>query len=102
MAMAQLLFQATDVDHSADVGTLKEIGYKMTKSYQRLFWQKQNGNSIASGFVMGLADFACLGWRSNDLSGYPHDDEAAALYSDWVKLGEDIEKAKDTFDQQNG
>ena len=48
---------------------------------------------LTGGFFYGLADFACLGWDMCDLAGYPHEDEAAALYSDWVRLGQDFETA---------
>ena len=96
----QLLLQVRENDFTADAGTLREISLQMTKSYQRIFWQKHIGNSIASGFVLGLADFACLGWKPYDLSGYPYEDEAAALYSDWVTLGQDITKAKEIIDKQ--
>ena len=63
----------------------------MTKSYQRFRLYSPSSN----GFVVGLADFACLGWGMYDLAGYPYDDENAALFADWVRLGEDVENAKE-------
>jgi hypothetical protein len=72
---------------------IEQTDLKMTKYYQRFRTNTSNGN----GFFIGLADFACLGWKSYDLAGYPHDDENAALFSDWITLGEDAETAKEKF-----
>jgi hypothetical protein len=69
---------------------LEKADLEMTKYYQKFRINSSNG-----GFFVGLADFACLGWKSYDLAGYPHDDENAALFSDWITLGEDVETAKE-------
>ncbi len=73
-------------------------GLEMTKRYQRFHLYQPSNN----GFVVGLADFACLGWKFYDLSGYPYDDEQAALFSDWVTLGEDAEVAREKFEETVG
>jgi len=67
---------------------------EMAKSYYRFRLSPQR-----NGFFEGLADFACLGWRMYDLAGYPHDNEQAALFSDWVKLGADAEIAKERIEE---
>lgn len=70
---------------------IEQADLKMAKYYQKF----RVNPSIGGGFVLGMADFACLGWKSYDLAGYPHDDENAALFSDWIVLGEDVETAKE-------
>lgn len=88
---------------SPEIGDNYEIADKliektdltMTKSYQRFRLYSPNN----SGFIVGLADFACLGWGMYDLAGYPYDDENAALFADWVRLGEDVESAKKKFEK---
>ncbi len=65
----------------------------MTKAYHR--FRLRNGN--VGGFSVGLADFACLGVKRFDVAGYPYEDEHDAIYSDWVKLGQDIKKAEETI-----
>jgi hypothetical protein len=65
----------------------------MTKAYYRFRLR----NSNVGGFSVGLANFACLGVRRFDVAGYPYDDEFDAIYSDWVKLGQDIKKAEETI-----
>ena len=73
----------------------EQTDFAMTKSYQRFkLYSPQN-----NGFFVGLADFACLGWSLHDLAGYPYDDEHAALFSDWVSLGGDIEIAKNKIEK---
>ena len=45
-------------------------------------------------FRMALVDLACFGeGRRMDLTGYPHESEAAAMMSDWAALGVDIRAA---------
>jgi hypothetical protein len=76
----------------------KLVELEMTKSYHRFRLFPQN----SSGFAVGLADFACLGWRMYDIAGYPYDNEQSALYSDWVKLGEDVEVGKKQLEEAAG
>lgn len=59
--------------------------------------QDRAGN-IIRGFVLGLAEFGCLGTRLYDLSGYPYKSEAEALQSDWRAVGEDLWTAIDKSD----
>jgi hypothetical protein len=66
----------------------------VTKSYFKYRVVASRISSEASGFAFGIADFACLGFNRYDIAGYPYDDENEALYSDWVKLGQDFEEAK--------
>ncbi len=43
---------------------------------------------------MALIDLSCFGEGEHlDLTGYPHEDVAAALYSDWSALGVDFRAA---------
>lgn len=65
----------------------------MSKSYRRFYVSKNSPGGVAGGFFVGLADFACLGWKYYDLAGYPYDDENQAIFSDWVSLGEDAQTA---------
>jgi hypothetical protein len=37
-----------------------------------------------------------------DLARYPYDDESAALYADWAKLGEDVEVGKKQIEEAAG
>lgn len=73
----------------------EQTNWDMAKSYHRF----QLYGSQSSGFLIGLADFACFGWKFYDLAGYPYDDEQAALFSDWMRLGEDVETAKEKFEE---
>jgi hypothetical protein len=70
----------------------------MTKYYVRHFANHVGNGKRMNGFAMGLADFACLGFQRYDLAGYPYEDENEALFSDWVRLGQDIEEAKKDFE----
>ena len=74
--------------------TVELANTRMTKSYQRFRLYSPQSN----GFTVGLADFACLGWGMYDLAGYPYDDESAALFADWVMLGEDVKNAKEKLE----
>jgi hypothetical protein len=53
------------------------------------------GGGFAEAFRMALIEFSCLGGRHLDLTGYPHESEAAALMSDWAALGVDFRVAAD-------
>ncbi len=45
---------------------------------------------------MALVDLSCFGeGRRLDLTGYPHESEAEAMYSDWAALGVDFRRAAD-------
>ncbi len=76
---------------------LKEGSGPVSKVYHRDRVSGIRGG--AGGFAVGLADFACLGFKRFDIAGYPYEDENEALYSDWVKLGRDIEEAKKAIDE---
>ena len=56
---------------------------------------------IVDGFVMGLADFACMGWQLYDLAGYPYEGEDNALFSDWIKLGQNFEVARKKIEEEH-
>jgi hypothetical protein len=67
--------------------------FEMAKKY--VIFRRRTGShvsDIARGFMMGLAEFGSFGVQLYDLDGYPYDDEAHALYSDWETLGGDLEK----------
>jgi hypothetical protein len=52
------------------------------------------GGGFVEAIRMALVDLSCFGeGRRLDLTGYPHESEAAALTSDWEALGVDIRKA---------
>jgi hypothetical protein len=52
------------------------------------------GGGFVEAFRMALIDLSCFGEGYHlDLTGYPHESEAAALYSDWEALGVDFRKA---------
>ena len=52
------------------------------------------GGGFVEAVRMALVDLSCFGeGRRLDLTGYPHESEAAALASDWKALGVDIRKA---------
>lgn len=86
------------VDSEVIVGSIVsssvQVNLEMTKSYQRFRLNSPQSN----GFVVGLADFACLGWGLYDLAGYPYDDENAALFADWGMLSEDVKNAKEKLE----
>ena len=76
-------------------GFIEQTELEMAKTYQQFLVTKP----IGTGFVMGLSDFACLGWSFYDLAGYPYDDEQAALFSDWVRLGTDVKTAIEKLEE---
>lgn len=52
------------------------------------------GGGFIEAIRMALVDLSCFGeGRRLDLTGYPHESEAAALRSDWAALGVDFRKA---------
>jgi hypothetical protein len=52
------------------------------------------GGGFVKALRMALVDLSCFGeGRRLDLAGYPHENEAAALASDWAALGVDISRA---------
>jgi len=66
----------------------------MTKRYVAYtVSRKDRAGNIVRGFVMGLAEFGSFGTRLYDLSGYPHESEAEAIYSDWQSVGNDMRGA---------
>ena len=93
-----MLKQLPTIDREVIVGSEVssgvQVNFEMTKSYQRFRLYPPNSN----GFVVGLADFACLGWGLYDLAGYPYDDENAALFADWGMLSEDVKNAKEKLE----
>ena len=92
------LFISRNVVFSPVVRPERSVDLEMTKTYHRFRLGNQNSN----GFVVGLADFACLGFHMYDLSGYPYDDEFSALFSDWSKLGDDVEVGKKKLEETAG
>lgn len=78
-----------------DAGDCRNRFDYMTKKYV----QVQDKIPLPSGgFVeavrMALIDLSCFGEGEHlDLTGYPHEDVAAALYSDWSALGVDFRAA---------
>jgi hypothetical protein len=62
----------------------------MTKKYQ-LFRRKHTlpGGGFIESFVMGIAEFSCLGEQHFDVAGYPHESEFDAFGEDWSNLTED-------------
>jgi hypothetical protein len=76
--------------------------FRMTKRYVTYPVQKRDrSGNIVRGFVVGLAEFGCLGTRLYDLSGYPHESEAHAIFSDWQAVGNDMWKSlKDSEQEQ--
>lgn len=68
----------------------------MTKKYVTYPVQRiDRAGNVVRGFVVGLAEFGCLGTRLYDLSGYPHESESDAIYSDWQSVGADMWNAID-------
>jgi len=66
----------------------------MSKRYQ-VFRRKHllpDGGFIES-FIMGMAEFSCLGEQHFDLAGYPHESEFDAFAEDWSRLAEDASLA---------
>jgi hypothetical protein len=55
------------------------------------------GGGFVEAFRMAIVEFSCLGERHFDLTGYPHESEAAALMSDWAALGVDFCAAAEKF-----
>ena len=54
------------------------------------------GGGFVEAFRMALVDLSCFGEGHRlDLTGYPHESEAAAMQSDWAALGVDFRKAAD-------
>ena len=51
------------------------------------------GGGFIEAVRMALIDLSCFGERHLDLTGYPHESEAAALASDWAALGVDLRAA---------
>jgi hypothetical protein len=76
-------------------GFFEEGSSPVSKSYHKYRVLGIRGGATA--FALGLADFASLGFKRFDIAGYAYEDENEALYSDWVKLGQDIEKAKESI-----
>ncbi|MGQ0485809.1 MAG: hypothetical protein ACT4SY_10725 [Hyphomicrobiales bacterium] len=73
----------------------------MVKSYYHMRTRPAGPDKgVRQGFVLGLADFACLGWQVYDLAGYPYESEDAALFSDWMKLGQDFENASRKIEEE--
>jgi hypothetical protein len=71
----------------------------MAKKYVAYPVKRQDrAGNIIRGFVLGLAEFGCLGTRLYDLSGYPYESEVEALRSDWLAVGEDLWTAIDEND----
>jgi hypothetical protein len=52
------------------------------------------GGGFVEALRMALVDLSCFGEGNRlDLTGYPHESEAAALMSDWSALGVDLRAA---------
>jgi len=76
-------------------------GFRMTRRYVTYPVQKKDrAGNIVRGFVVGLAEFGCLGTRLYDLSGYPHESEAHAIFSDWQAVGNDMWKSLNDSQQE--
>lgn len=68
--------------------------FDMSKTYQVVRDRiPRVGGGFVEAFRMALVDFSCFGERHLDLTGYPHESEAAALMSDWAALGGDFRAA---------
>jgi hypothetical protein len=66
----------------------------MTKKYQLVRDRiAVPGGGFVEALRMALIDLSCLGESHLDLTGYPHDSEAAAMASDWAALGVDMRAA---------
>jgi hypothetical protein len=68
--------------------------HRMVKKYQVL---RERIPTSEGGFVealrVALVEFACLGERRFDISGYPHSSAHDALLSDWQALAHDARSA---------
>lgn len=66
----------------------------MSKKYQLV---RERVQSPESGFVeairVALVEFACLGERRFDITGYPYEGEDEAFLEDWRALGTDARSA---------
>src|SRR5215469_7572708 len=63
----------------------------MTKRYVAFpIGSRDRAGNMFRGFVLGLAEFGCLGAMRYDIAGYPYDSEAEALHSDWQAIGADM------------
>jgi hypothetical protein len=66
----------------------------MAKKYQML--RKKipiPGGGFVESFVLGIAEYSCLGEQHFDLAGYPHGSEIEGLAQDWQALSEDAYSA---------
>ncbi len=86
---------------SSDLTSASSVS-DMTKKYQ-LFRRKRllpDGGFIES-FVMGIAEFSCLGEQHFDVAGYPHESEFDAFAEDWSKLAADASAAYRKMKDEN-
>jgi hypothetical protein len=60
------------------------------------------GGGFIEAFRIALVDLCCFGERHLDLTGYPHESEAAAIMSDWAGLGVDFKNAADKVISEDG
>ncbi len=66
----------------------------MTKKYVTYpVSRRDRAGNIMRGFMLGLAEFSCLGTHLHDLAGYPYESEADAIQSYWTAVGRDMWKA---------
>jgi hypothetical protein len=87
------------VHHRTEFAAL-EFDIEMTKTYFRYIKGGNPYTGVAGAFYQGIAEFACFGYKYYDLAGYPYEDETEALYSDWVKLGQDLKTAQRQIDNE--
>lgn len=69
---------------------------RMSKRYQVLKRRlPRTGGGFVEAFVMGIAEYSCLGEQNFDLSGYPYESEIDAFAEDWKTLSKDAYAAAD-------